>query len=246
MTTRDDQPARIPATQLRIMPLHAVTEVYGEAGLQRRLAVESDRLAPPHRRTLADAAAWATQVHAGQHRTREPYINHPLRVTLRILCHYRVTDPDVLIAALLHDTVEDQPSAVAGIAEHGPPPIEQALAAIASRFNRRVAGLVAAVTTPACPPGTDRIAHYLDHLRPALDDPWARVIKLSDFTDNGVGIIHSAGPLVTRSARKYDPAVPVLRDFLDRADTPLDADVKDHIRSQLDLARHRFTAILAA
>ena len=37
----------------------------------------------------------------------------------------------------------------------------------------------------------------------ALDgEPWARVIKLSDFTDNGVGIIHSIGPLVVRSARK--------------------------------------------
>ena len=42
------------------------------------------------------------------------------------------------------------------------------------------------------------------------------VEKLSDFTDNGVGIIHTIGPKVQRSARKYTGAVPVLRALLDR------------------------------
>jgi hypothetical protein len=107
--------------------------------------------------------------------------------SVRILCHYRVTDPDVLAAALLHDAVE------------------------------------------------------------VLDaEPWARMIKLSDLTANGVGIIHTTGSKVTRSARKCAPAIPVLRELLDRADTPLPPPVKDHIRAQLDLAQHRFTAILAA
>jgi hypothetical protein len=32
---------------------------------------------------------------------------HLLRVTIRILSHYRVADPDVACAALLHDAVED-------------------------------------------------------------------------------------------------------------------------------------------
>ena len=49
-----------------------------------------------------------------------------------------------------------------------------------------------------------------------------------------------------RSARKYDAAVPVLREFLDRPDTPLAPEVKAHIGGQLDLARQRFAAILAA
>jgi hypothetical protein len=72
------------------------------------------------------------------------------------------------------------------------------------------------------------------------------VIKLSDFTDNGVGLIHATGPLVARSARKYNAAVPVLQDLLDRPDTPLPPQVKDHIRGQLAVAQRRFTAILAA
>ncbi|MET8154162.1 HD domain-containing protein [Actinoplanes sp. NPDC049668] len=247
MTTTDANHARVSAAQLRVMPLHAITEVYGEPGLRRRLTLELERLPDPHRRVIDDAAGWATDLHAGQRRTREPYVNHPLRVTLRMLCHYRVTDADVLAAGLLHDVVEDQPWAVTGITRHGPPPTAQALTAIAERYNPRVARLVAALTTPPRPDSVDRIRHYTDHLAAALDaQPWARVIKLSDFTDNGAGIIHAIGPKLARSAHKYDTAVPVLRELLDRPDTPLSEDVKDHIHRQLNLARQRFAAILAA
>jgi hypothetical protein len=45
---------------------------------------------------------------------------------------------------------------------------------------------------------------------------------------------------------QYTEAVPLLRDLLDRPDTPLNPDVKKHIHRQLDLAEQRFTAILAA
>jgi (p)ppGpp synthase/HD superfamily hydrolase len=92
------------------MPLHAVT-------------LELDRLPAADNRTVAGAAEWAAEVHAGQRRTRAPYLNHLLRVTLRILRYYRITDVDVLVAALLHDAVEDQPWAVTGRPTgHGPPP----------------------------------------------------------------------------------------------------------------------------
>lgn len=46
-------------------------------------------------------------MHAGDRRQREPYGSHLLRVTARTLSHYRVTDPDVACAVLLHDSVED-------------------------------------------------------------------------------------------------------------------------------------------
>ena len=247
MTTRELKNGHVSAAQLRVMPLHAVTEVYGEPGLRRRLTLELHRLADADRSAVGGAARWATRLHDGQRRSREPYINHPLRVTLRMMCYYRVNDPEVLIAGLLHDVVEDQPWAVAGINQHGPPPVAEAFNAIRVRYGPRVTRLVAALTMPQRPANVDRIRHYSEHLETALDaEPWARVIKLSDFTDNGVGIIHSTGPVVTRSARKYDAAVPVLRNLLDRPDTPLIPDVKTHIRRQLDVARWRFAAILAA
>ena len=51
-----------------------------------------------------------------------------------------------------------------------------------------------------------------------------------------------------RLAGKYTGAVPALTAcyLLDRPDTPLRAEVKDHIHRQLDLAEARFAAILAA
>jgi (p)ppGpp synthase/HD superfamily hydrolase len=238
----------IPAAQLLIMPLHAITEIHGEAGLHRRLTLELDRLPTGTRRVVGDATAWAAQLHAHQRRTREPYLNHLLRVTLRVLCYYRITDPDVLVAAVLHDAVEDQPWSMIGRPTgHGPPPRDEALAVLTTRHGPRVARLVAALTNPEYGPGADRTRQYLEHLATALaGEPWARVIKLSDFTDNGVGIIHTIGPKVQRSARKYTGAVPVLRALLDRTDTPLDPSAKAHIHRQLDLAEQRFTAILAA
>jgi (p)ppGpp synthase/HD superfamily hydrolase len=241
MTTPQDH-------QLLVMPLHAVTEIHGQPGLSRRLALELRPLPAGDRHLVEDAAAWATLLHAEQRRTREPYANHLLRVALRILCYYRINDPEVLAAALLHDAVEDQPWAMTGRPTgHGPPPRDEAFAVLTTRYGARVARLVRAVTNPEYEPGADRTREYLDHLATALDrEPWARVLKLSDFTDNGVGIIHTVGPKVHRSARKYTGAVPVLRELLARADTPLEPAVKEHIHRQLDLADRRFAAILAA
>lgn len=238
----------LDTAQLAAMPLHAITEVHGQDGLARRLDHEIQRLPAPARDAVADAAGWALRLHAGQRRTREPYANHVLRVALRVLCHYRVTDPDVLIAALLHDVVEDQPWAAAGVPGQGPPPRAAAVAVITARYGPRVARLVGAVTNP------ERTAtdwqtlnlQYVEHLAGSLDaEPWARVLKLSDFTDNGVGIIHTVGPKVRTSARKYTGFLPVLRDLLHRADTPLDDEVKRHIDGQLNLAESRFATILA-
>jgi hypothetical protein len=116
---------------------------------------------------------------------------------------------------------------------------------VADRYGTRVAGLVAAVTNPAYTPDRDEDEQYREHVSASLDRyPWARVIKISDFTDNGVGVIHTTGPKLHRAASKYAPLVPVLRELVARPDTPLDEDVKRHIAEQLDLADTRFRAIL--
>lgn len=61
---------------------------------------------------IAAATAFAAAAHTGHARkaTRVPYLIHPLRVMDRLTECDRSDDPvpeDVLIAALLHDTVED-------------------------------------------------------------------------------------------------------------------------------------------
>ena len=120
----------------------------------------------------------------------------------------------------------------------------QTPAAHADRYGGRTATLVAAVTNPEYEPGRDEHQQYREHVAASLDaNPWARVIKTSDFTDNAIGVIHLTGPKLARLARKYSPLVPVLRELILRPDTPLDADIKTMIAGQLDTAQSRFAAI---
>ncbi len=86
-------------------------------------------------------------------------------------------------------------------------------------------------------PGRDKHEQYREHVAESLEaSPWARVVKVSDFTDNAVGLFHTTGGSLTRRAAKYRPLVPVLRELVLRPDTPLAGDVKDMIAGQLDKA----------
>jgi hypothetical protein len=264
---------------LATMPLHAITSTYGEAGLRDRFAVEIASWAEADRRRLEQALDLASRLHAGDRRDTEPYVNHLLRVAIRIMSHYGVHDADVVGAALLHDAVEDHAvdlaaygsaadrAACGGGAEltgggaeltgggaeltgggaeltGGLAGQQAALAVLAAEFGPRVAELVGVVTNPPYAPDRDQDEQYREHVADGLrDNPWARVIKASDFTDNGVGLIHTTGPRLYRLAGKYAPLVPVLRDLIARPDTPLDAAVKEHIVAQLDRAADRFAAL---
>jgi hypothetical protein len=227
---------------LATMPLHAITEVYGEQGLRERFAFEIQRFDEADRQRLRAALDLAAALHEGQRRVREPYLNHLLRVAIRIIHYYGVRDVDVIVAALLHDSAEDQAERLAGVAD-----TQMALAKLAELFGTRVAALVESVTNPEYT--TDRSEHeqYREHVAESLEhDPWARVIKVSDFTDNGVGVIHTTGPKLHSSATKYRPLVPVFRDLVTRPDTPLSDAARAHILDQLTLAEERFAAILNA
>ncbi|MGS2614918.1 HD domain-containing protein [Micromonospora sp. LZ34] len=229
---------------LATMPMHAITEIHGEPGLLERFRLEIRAFDEPARQRLTAALELAADLHRDDRRVREPYLNHLLRVAIRLMHHYQVRDVDVIVAGLLHDAVEDHPAELAGDPAAADP-TAAALATLADRFGPRVARLVAAVTNPTYDPGRDKHAQYREHVAASLEhEPWARVIKVSDFTDNGVGVIHTVGPKVVSSATKYRPLVPVFRDLVTRPDTPLSAPVKQHILDQLDLAEERFSAIL--
>src|SRR5215469_13384196 len=161
---------------LAVMPLHAITAVYGEQGLRARLAVEAASLGDlASRQKVGEALELAGRLHAADRRQREPYVNHLLRVALRIICHYGVRDPDVICAALLHDAVEDHASDLAATGDH-----PAALAVLAARFGPQVAALVEAVTNPVYLPGQDKDEQYRAHVAASLAaTPGARVLKVS-------------------------------------------------------------------
>jgi (p)ppGpp synthase/HD superfamily hydrolase len=228
------------------MPLHAITREYGEAGLRDRLQLELASFPPAAQAQLEDALQLAARLHADDRRVTEPYLNHPLRVAIRIIRYYGIRDVDVISAALLHDAVEDHPEELAGRTDGTHAELTgAALDYLAQRFNPRVAALVRSVTNPEYDPDRDRHEQYREHVAESLDrDPWARVIKVSDFTDNGVGVVHTTPEKAHSSATKYRPLVPKLRELVIRPDTPLSAQARDHILDQLDLAEERFAAIL--
>src|SRR5579883_1230931 len=66
------------------------------------------------------ALRFAAEKHRHQRRKdkRTPYINHPLEVVELLAGVGRVSDPEILAAAALHDTVEDTNTEPSEISEH--------------------------------------------------------------------------------------------------------------------------------
>jgi (p)ppGpp synthase/HD superfamily hydrolase len=151
-------------------------------------------------------------------------------VTTRIARDYHVFDVDILCAGLLHDALEDHPE-------------EASYEEFARDFSPRMARLVRAVTNPDREPGVssaDWRAVYLEHVVTSLDqDPFARVIKLSDFADNGPRV----NATITDPGRrdhlraKYLPLIPYLTDFTMRDDTPLDSLAREKVLDMLNQAK---------
>jgi guanosine-3',5'-bis(diphosphate) 3'-pyrophosphohydrolase len=133
-------------------------------GLQRRLPAEVvDR--------IAAAVRFATAYHGDQRRkTGVPYLEHLLEAVQILVEGAGVSSPDVLVAAVLHDVVEDTPCT---------------LGDVRTAFGARVAELVDWVTIPAPGLGEDSSAAreaYLRRLRDAPRD--AVLVKLADRMSN--------------------------------------------------------------
>lgn len=57
-----------------------------------------------------DAILFATKKHEGQTRkdkNQSPYITHPIAVALAVIEIGKITNPNIIISAILHDTIED-------------------------------------------------------------------------------------------------------------------------------------------
>lgn len=135
----------------------------------------------PDSQLVVRAAAFAAHAHRSQRRKSEgdiPYINHPLEVAQILVETAGVSDPEVLAAAILHDTVEDTEVM----------PID-----LITRFGSRVATLVDEVTDDKSLPKKERKRLQIEH---APHMTWgAKLIKLADKTHN-VYSIATKPPLI--------------------------------------------------
>lgn len=118
---------------------------------------------------LLNAIHFSCDKHQDQRRKNSrhtPYINHPVRVAAR-LSDAGVTDVDILISALLHDTVEDTDATNVEIGEI---------------FGSRIAGIVEEVTDDKTLPKQERKLQQILHA--PSSSPGAKLVKLADKLDN--------------------------------------------------------------
>ena len=126
---------------------------------------------------FAEAMVYAMTLHTNQRRkgSNEPYIAHLLGVTALVL--EDSGDEDEAIAALLHDSVEDQGG-------------QETLSAIRARFGERVARIVEGCTDADVipkPPWRERKERYIAHLWHAPAD--VRRVSLADKLHNARAIL---------------------------------------------------------
>lgn len=125
---------------------------------------------------LLAACDYAARQHAHQRRkgaASEPYVNHVIEVAARV-AQSPLADADTVIAALLHDVVEDTD----GTADD-----------IAARFGATVAAIVVEVTDDKSLPKPERKARQVETV--ASKSEAARRIKLADKAANLAAIAQS-------------------------------------------------------
>jgi len=116
------------------------------------------------------AAQFAADRHKAQRQrgaAREPYINHLLEVAALLSAATDGRDPELVIAGLLHDLIEDQ-----GVGADD----------IARRFGVAVAALVLEVTTDKNLSEEERTRTHILHA--AHKSPRARMLRIADLTSN--------------------------------------------------------------
>ena len=116
------------------------------------------------------AASFAADKHRSQKRKGsdgQPYINHPLEVASLLANVGKIDDADVIVAALLHDTVED-----CGVTYEE----------IEGKFGKTVADYVLEVTDDKSLPKADRKRLQIEHA-PHLSHG-AKQVKLADKISN--------------------------------------------------------------
>lgn len=126
---------------------------------------------------LVKALEFSATKHKDQRRKdteASPYINHPIALA-KILCvERRVTDIEVLCAALLHDTIEDTETTAEELEVH---------------FGKNIASIVMEVTDDKNLPKEERKQLQIEHARHASEK--AKLVKIADKIANLRDILNS-------------------------------------------------------
>jgi guanosine-3',5'-bis(diphosphate) 3'-pyrophosphohydrolase len=170
---------------------------------------------------ILQAAVFAAHCHSQQRRKNAqatPYINHPLEVAHHLSSVGKVVDEEILIAALLHDTIEDTATEREDIVE---------------LFGERVAGLVCECTDDKTLPKSER--KRLQIVKAPGKSSGAKMIKIADKTCNLRSMLDDP-PVEWSKQRQYEYFVwaeKVVRGLLG-VNEALDTEVLQVIQSGLE------------
>lgn len=138
-------------------------------------------------RPLLEAVAFAARAHRHQVRKDQqtPYVSHVLRVCLIVRHVFGIDDPHALLAAALHDTIEDTNTDFDDLEE---------------KFGSEVASWVATLSKDKRLQDPPREQAYMAALAKA---PWqVKVCKLADIFDNLMDSVHISPHQQARSFRR--------------------------------------------
>lgn len=200
-------------------------------------------------RRILDALELMVELHLDQAPRPDGtlYIEHPLAVASQVLDAMARKDPEVVVAALLHDAVEDQTARLAQKVKdrptgEGKAAAELALDAIEEQTqSARIRGMISDLTNPdfdtllehrGIQKGTGdaeqavysaaRNALYAEHVRDAIRDPDVAFIKLFDLAANALTLDAVADATIrTRLRNKYTPVLGIMLDRLRETANPL-------------------------
>jgi (p)ppGpp synthase/HD superfamily hydrolase len=182
-----------------------------------------------------EAVELAAYLHRNQTRMRRGkvakphYLEHVLRNGLRIL-RWGCTDQATVIAAILHDSVEDQAKKISNLlTDEGQTNElgyrEASFRYIESRFGRDTADTVRGLTNPIDPEGmTKDESHiaYRAHAISAMEAIRVAINKLADLFDNAGSLHHTRDAenehRTFALAGKYFPLMPFLSERFSRSD----------------------------
>ncbi|MDB5187214.1 MAG: metal dependent phosphohydrolase [Candidatus Saccharibacteria bacterium] len=258
--------------------LNATERVPEELGLKDKNTFELYELlqeaaldwTPDQQKQLQFAYELIGKAHADDRHKDRPYTEHLLRVANRIAHYLDIDDPDVIIAGMLHDVVEDHALEIIDGSlltdNHSPLPGSEdmnmmsageqqilALQHIEMLFSPKVAKVVAAVTNA---PNDEAPVDYYQGLEAyakkvatGIEDADAFYVKLCDFFCNGLGVIHDIegqGSKHEHFIRKYGMVQPIYEARYEKEDIQarLSDSAKTYVLAQFTLGRERLFGTL--
>lgn len=176
---------------------------------------------------------------------KPPYMEHVLRVAIRPIKYFNITDINVVITALLHDTVEDHAKDF-----FSDPELDETLARdmmiehFSYQFSTEIADSISRLTNPVIDPNTPKTVKqemYREHVQQSTkNNSMALIVKVSDFIDNA-GSLH-----VTHATKKNSPATkhlvdkytPLTEYFVNAVNDTLPSHQSEPILNRLEAVRN--------